>query len=707
LPATAVQVFGPNTVNPGFNSTGEKTLLTMNTSLPSGGNNIILVSYAGYTSLGARGVFRIYKGSTLLYETKISGEYFTETRTRPFHHLLIAVDNSPAGNDSYSFRINVTTAASSSASVHVQGMVIKADTAVWGYNTTAVSIASGGTATVTSINTSFPSGSKVAVIATVYAAAATTTAGDYLIGAGNIKLKSGATVVSSNQFNIGSFRDIYPLRASLIYLDTPTSGSQTYSVEITNGSTSAYHCFAEIVAFDVTDAAFLDTGSVAVGTSQTTVGNLSTTLSGDVAVIALAAAERTVDASGDTFAANAVVLQRNNSSTDQVSNLLTWYILSSTSQARSGILPLFRYDTNVSNPSYQVKMTASSGSPNGEAKILAFSLFAGVDIKKVFGETLQLLENIILGRGCFRLVSENVSVGEASIRQRSRFRSLAETVSVGESSTSLKSIFRRVVEQVNLVENVVRVRNLARIILEIINLSEFMVLLRRWVRTLTEFVNLNEIFSYARNRFRVSNETINLLESIRSSMSLSRILVESVNVIENIGRALGRTRVVNEFVNLLEVVGIFKEKVLRIIENINLSETFSGIKGRLWVQVEYVRISEVFSRLRNRVRVIVEQLNLSELFGVLRNRLRLVGEIINISESKFLSRVWVRIQGEVVSIGELGMKVLGKVKVIVENVRIVDAYLLKLVKTYIKRLKSVLRGMSRSNLMGSSKGGEI
>jgi hypothetical protein len=106
-----VNVFGPNTVDPGFTTTGEKTLLTMDTSLPSGGKNIILVSYAGYTSIAARGTFRIYKDSTLLYETGITDEYFTHTRTRPFHHLLIAVDSTPAGNDSYSFRINVTTAA--------------------------------------------------------------------------------------------------------------------------------------------------------------------------------------------------------------------------------------------------------------------------------------------------------------------------------------------------------------------------------------------------------------------------------------------------------------------------------------------------------------------------------------------------------------------------------------------------------------------
>jgi hypothetical protein len=246
-----VNVFGPNTVDPGFNSLGEKTLLTMNTSLPSGGKNIILVSYAGYTTTLAQGTFRIYKGSTLLYETKITAEYFAHTRTRPFHHLLIAVDSAPAGNDSYSFRINIAAYGSYTGDVHVQGMVIKADTAVWGYNTTAVNIASGGTGTVTSVGTSFPSGSKVAVIATVYADVVTTTAGDYLVDAGSIRLKSDTTVVSSNQFRIGSYADRYPFRASLIYLDTPTSDWQIYSVEIRNGSLRAYNCFAEIVAFDV------------------------------------------------------------------------------------------------------------------------------------------------------------------------------------------------------------------------------------------------------------------------------------------------------------------------------------------------------------------------------------------------------------------------------------------------------------------------
>jgi hypothetical protein len=76
-------------------------------------------------------------------------------------HCLLAVDDSSFGNDSYSFRINITTAGSSTGSVHVQGIVIKTDDASWAYNTTGVSIGAGATATVTSMSTAFPANSKV------------------------------------------------------------------------------------------------------------------------------------------------------------------------------------------------------------------------------------------------------------------------------------------------------------------------------------------------------------------------------------------------------------------------------------------------------------------------------------------------------------------------------------------------------------------
>jgi uncharacterized protein with HEPN domain len=737
----------------------------MNTTLPSGGNNIILVSYAGYTSVSAPGTFRIYKGSTLLYESRIAGEHFTTTRTRPFHHLLIAVDSTPAGNDSYSFRINITLNGSTSGSVHVQGMVIKVDTAVWGYNTTAVNIASGGTGTVTSINTSFASGSKVVVIATVYAGAATTTVGDYLIGAGNIKLKSGSTVVASNQFNIGSYRDVYPLRASLIYLDTPTSSSQTYSVEITNGSTQAHNCYAEIVAFDVADAAFLDTASVAVGTTQTTVGNLSTTLSGDVAVIALAAAERTATNDGDTFAANAVVLQRDNSSTGQVGNLRIWYIFRTSYNARSGVLPLFRYDSGVTNPSYQVKMTASGGSPNGEAKILAF--LVGGAIKRVFGETLQLLENVILRRGCFRSVAEQVNLLENIVMSRMWIRVRDETINLVDAFQRAMNKFRHALEGLNIFETASVIKGRVLQISEMVRVSEIVTKLRQRFKKVDEAINLNEARLISRGVVRVFGEFVNLLENIVRSRMLNRVVNETERLVESFVSALGkvvgivenvrilestlssrmRVRISDELVSLSEAFSKSISMVKTIIEQVRLLEAFKVLSNKFRLVVESVRIDEIPSlalgkfrsfmetvrigeainsfrrvvrqivevvnigeasaRLSNLFKSVVESVRIGEFVREVRNMFIRVLESVNVIESITSSRIWVRVRDEIIEVSELFSSFIGRVKAVVENIRIIEILSLSTFKIYIKRLKSILRGMSRSNLMGSSKGGEL
>ena len=115
--------------------------------------------------------------------------------------------------------------------------------------------------------------------------------------------------------------------------------------------------------------------------SQVTVGNLATTLSGDVAVIGLVAAENTSASDVTAFNADDVVLQKDNSSTGQISNLVGWFLEQTSYAGRSGIMPLFRLDIDVSNPSYQIKMTARASGINGEAKILAFSTVFQVTIR--------------------------------------------------------------------------------------------------------------------------------------------------------------------------------------------------------------------------------------------------------------------------------------------------------------------------------------
>ena len=748
MPATAAQVFGPTTVDPGFTTTGEKTLLNMSTTLPAGGKNVIIVTMGKTSSVDsvAQGTYRIYKGATLLYESKISGEYFNYLRTRATPVLLIAVDTSPAGNDTYVFKINITTADTSSGSVHVQGIVIKTSDAVWGYNTTGVSIASGETATVTSISTNYPANSKVALVAMAHASV--TPNYTALISGGNIKLKSGATIVSSNQFSVGAYGESYPLWVSLAYLDSPTSSTQTYSLEVTNNSGYTLTFYAEIVAFTVSSGSFLDTGSVALTNgSQVTVGNLSTTLTGDVVVIGLAAVENTRTSNVTAFNAGDVVLQKDNSTTGQISNLVGWVLYSTSGYyGRSGILPLFRLDTAVTNPSYQIKMTARANGINGEAKILAFSLVAGVDIKKVFGETLRLLENIILRRGRFRRIAEQINLLENIVLSRMWLRVRGETINLVDAFQRSANKFRQALEGLNIFESSWLIRGRILQISEMVRISEIVARVRQMFREVVEDINLNEVILISRGVVRVFGEFVNLLENVVRSRIINKVVSETERLVESFVSVLGKVvgviesvrilestllsrmwvrisnelvrvsevfskhismvKTITEQVRLLETFKVLSSKFRAIAESVSIGEAFNSFRGAVMQVVEIVNISEVSSRLSNLFRSVVESVRIGEFVMGVRNMFIRVLEGVNVIESITSSRFLARVRNELIEVGELFSGFIGRVEVVVENVRIIEAFLLSVFKTYIKRLKSVLRGMTRSNLMGSSKGGE-
>ena len=382
MPATAAQVFGPVTVDPDFTTTGEKTLLTMDTALPGGGRNVIIATYMPNNAFSSdpRGKFRIKKGETILYETLVVERFNLSTdRAKPV--VLFAIDSAPSGNDVYTFAINIVYAGTNTGGVHVQGMVIKADDAEIAYNTSTVTIEPGTTATVISLNTNYPAGSKVVVLA--YLSGHPSTPSTTFFNPGDIRLKLGETTISSNQFKEGMYRDLHQLRSALLWGGSVSSSTQTWSVEVTYSGTYDYLAYAILVAFTVDDLAFLDTASVALSNGvQVTVGNLTTALAGDVVVIAQAAAE-TISASDATaFNAGDVVLQMNDSLLGQIDNKVGWIIYNNSNYARSGILTLLRFDTEATNPSYQIKMTARKPSVNGEAKIVAFTM-AVIEVKTI------------------------------------------------------------------------------------------------------------------------------------------------------------------------------------------------------------------------------------------------------------------------------------------------------------------------------------
>jgi hypothetical protein len=249
-------------------------------------------------------------------------------------------------------------------------MVIKADDAEIAYNTSTVTIAPNTTATVISLDTNYPAGSKVVVLA--YLSGHPSSPDPTFFNPGDIRLKLGGTTISSNQFREGMFSNLHQLRSALLWGGSVSSSTQTWSVEVTYNGTYDYFAYAILVAFTVYNLAFLDTASVALSNGvQVTVGNLTTTLTGDVVVIGQAAAENTTASDVTAFNAGDVVLQMNDSSLGQIDNKVSWIIYRDTVYSRSGTLTLLRFDTGVTNPSYQVKMTARADGINGEAKIVA------------------------------------------------------------------------------------------------------------------------------------------------------------------------------------------------------------------------------------------------------------------------------------------------------------------------------------------------
>jgi hypothetical protein len=511
----SVNVFGPNTVDPGLTTTGEKTLLTMSTTLPAGGKNVIIAVLGKNSAFSAAGsaVLRIYKGTTLLYQEFIQF-YANSGDTIPRHITIMAVDGSPSGNDTYSFKMNVITASSSSGLFHVQAIVIKTTDAVWGYNITAVNISSGSTATVTSISTTFPSGSKVALIAVAYGSYSGS--GYRLIGAENVKLKSGTTVISSNQFNQGSYDAYDPFWVVLAYLDIPTSSSQSYSVEITNGSSATFSCYAEIVAFTVSDGAFLDTSSVSlsIGT-QVTVASQSTVLTGDVVAIGLAAAVNTGTAGVTAFNANDVTLQLNNSTTDSVNNLTKWYISQTGASGMSAILPLFRFDTGVSNPSYQIKMTARQSGINGEAKILVFVPKSGQTFTVRLAETLTASDSLMRLQTLARTMAETLTASDTLARTINYIRLLAETITASDTLARQKLLARIISETLTASDTVNRIPTFVRTLSEAMTASDSLTRTAAYVRTIAEAVGISST-AFTGAAIIALAETILIAESLQA-----------------------------------------------------------------------------------------------------------------------------------------------------------------------------------------------
>ncbi|MEM4407427.1 MAG: hypothetical protein QXI19_01645 [Candidatus Caldarchaeum sp.] len=547
----SAQVFSSSTVNLNTSSTGEKSVMTISTSLPSGNKNVIIVwiETGAASSSGAwTGKIRLYSGSTLLAESVqliTSGTAGQEGVDK--YAYVFGVDNNPPANASYSVVINVTTTLSATTPIRVLAMVMKATYATRAISAGEASVSAGATATVVSTSPGFPAG-KYGILA-AYAERQSNTSGQTL-NAFNVAIFLDGTSVSSNQFNFYNRVSSQLVNNGALLAGVTVSGNNTFSLRVTNNKSITTYFVGELVVFDVADYVFVDPAtSVAVNTTETTIYNLSTTLSGEVAVFAMLSLKNT-SSSRILFAANSLKLQINNQSTIQETNAINKAVEASNNFYDMVVHLYMRVDSGVSSPSYQVKATAPSTGVYAEAKMLAFTLAAGQSFSYQLSETVSASDTVLKALVFIR--SETVSASDSLSRLVMFLRQMGETTTLSDSLSRLRLVPRDVSDTAAASDIVVRLGVFTRPITESAAASDSLAAFRIFIRAVSEAVSGSDSLSRLVMFLRQMSETTTLSDTLTKMKGFLITVTEAVAASDSFMRAVAFLRHVEEPISLGE-----------------------------------------------------------------------------------------------------------------------------------------------------------
>jgi hypothetical protein len=213
------------------------------------------------------------------------------------------------------------------------------------------------------------------------------------IASGNLKLKKGASILASNQFIIalgkvakGAADDGF----LLLYKDVGSSANPTYTI---TGQADLTGDGAEVkilVINGLTSAFLPTTGSIAIGTTMTTIGTLATTFpASEQVVISTDQFNNTNGMQRNIVAGNeklVIVGAGSPSSQNQFTINICGSDTECTDYAGGQLL---RVPSGGANPSFRTQAQASAPRINGESKMIAISLggqtsFQLVDWREVF-----------------------------------------------------------------------------------------------------------------------------------------------------------------------------------------------------------------------------------------------------------------------------------------------------------------------------------
>ncbi|MEM2160764.1 MAG: LamG-like jellyroll fold domain-containing protein, partial [Candidatus Nitrosotenuis sp.] len=398
------------------------------TSFHSGDNLLIASTQLAAASNNARTEnVGIFSSTTLL----ASGEFVmpTSTTNQQQPYLVLDKDTGAAANPTYDVRgcrsgntVNGEAKISAISGMYYNDYVDGVSTSITG---------GGGDITLATVSPTMPAGDNI-VIATIQLSGAT--AQD--LAAGNLKIKdgSGATVASNAYaISLGSAAPTTVQTAALIGYVSSASANPTYSVTASIGTT--INGEAKILVIQSGEAYYSDGGTVAIGTSQTTIGTLNTSFaSGDEVVVVAVSQIDDSDTLVETLAATTGLVLQESGTTKAANQYIVQALAASGSAGDGTRFPLvWSGTTSSASPQYTVKATASATGLNADVQMIAFKVQTPISLS----ESLSMTDTLTTNSEQSKSLSESLTLDDGTVsKTRDATQSLSESLTLDDGTVS-------------------------------------------------------------------------------------------------------------------------------------------------------------------------------------------------------------------------------------------------------------------------------
>jgi hypothetical protein len=349
------------------------TVATLSTAFPAGNNLVFAALQVMSDDTGNENVTLLNLNRVGSSTPLAKNEYAIPTGVANTNNNYFIMGNDSGAGASPSYNV---TAYSNTTSVNIEGKIVAlSGITYWQFNDSGNITLTKSQTSLATLPTNFPAGTNV-IIAAVQVKNGITAQN---ITGNSIRIMNGATVLSSNQFNLSLGPGIPTDIQDIVLLAVEQNNSVNPIYNVTMNASQTAIAEVKVMAFRVNAVTFVNnSGSSALQTRWTNISNVSTTYVAGSEVVVIGAVQ--IDDSTtttETMPVNGLNLTENGVSKANVSkNELIMSAFNAWPSPGKGITYtlIWRNASVTANPHYNITAVASATGLNAEAKILVMQI---------------------------------------------------------------------------------------------------------------------------------------------------------------------------------------------------------------------------------------------------------------------------------------------------------------------------------------------